>query len=75
MPKETSEILRAIHDEIAQDLLRRIQSGQATAAELREARQFLKDNGIDCIPTEASPLLKLADSMPNFTEDEAEEVA
>ena len=28
------------------------------------ARQFLRDNGIDAVPTDDSPLQKLIDEMP-----------
>lgn len=36
------------------------------AAVLNAARQFLKDNGIECQPQEHNPLGELARSMPKF---------
>tara|TARA_R110002020_G_scaffold267096_1_gene482194 strand:- start:224 stop:451 length:228 start_codon:yes stop_codon:yes gene_type:complete len=59
-----NKILQALHEEIATDLLNRIQSGQATAAELTAAIKFLKDNGIDAHMTQDSPLENLAKSLP-----------
>jgi len=35
-----------------------------TASELNVARQLLKDNGIDCVPVEGSPLQSLIDELP-----------
>jgi hypothetical protein len=36
----------ALHTQLARILLDRIQTGEATAADLNVARQFLKDNGV-----------------------------
>ena len=41
------ETFADLHKALAEDLLARIRSGQATAAELNVARQMLKDNGIE----------------------------
>lgn len=41
----------------------------APAAILNVARQFLKDNGIDTVPTVNSPLGDLAKSLPSFDEE------
>lgn len=46
-----------LHLRLAEDLLRRVESGEASAAELNVARQFLKDNGIDSTP-EANPAMR-----------------
>lgn len=64
------EILEAIHNALAGELLRKIQDGSASATELNVARQFLKDNGIDCAPQASMPMLNLAKIMP-FDEEEA----
>ena len=58
------EIAELLHKGLAEDLLLRVQSGQATAAELNVARQFLKDNGIDSMAFAESPLVKLAEILP-----------
>ena len=42
-----NDLLEKLHVELAKDLLVRIQSGEATAAEMANAIRFLKDNGIE----------------------------
>jgi hypothetical protein len=59
--KETFERL---HTAMANMLLARIESGEATAADLSVARQFLKDNGIDMMAKQGTPMLKLAEVLP-----------
>lgn len=71
---DLSKILDSLHTGLAEELLDRIRSGEATASDLNVARQFLKDNGIDSIPKKGSPLDNLASSLP-FTEAEDEEAA
>lgn len=63
-------VLAAIHAALAEDLLKRIRKGEATAADLSVARQFLKDNNISAVPVKNSPLGKLAGSIPDFDADE-----
>jgi hypothetical protein len=41
----SEEILKQIHQALCQDLLTKIQSGEASSADLSVARQFLRDNG------------------------------
>ena len=62
------EILKEIHNALCGDLLNKIKSGEASSADLSVARQFLKDNGIDCAAGEGTPLHNLALSLP-FDED------
>ncbi len=62
--KSSQDILEALHDSLATELSQRIISGEATAADLSVARQFLKDNGIDAFATSESPLKQLVDSLP-----------
>jgi hypothetical protein len=64
------KILEQIHTALSSELLRKIQDGSATATELNVARQFLKDNGVDCAPEASQPMLNLARIMP-FDEEEA----
>jgi hypothetical protein len=61
-----SETLSQLHSELAKQLLQRIQSGEATAADFQAARGFLKDNSIDAIPTEENSLGELADELPEY---------
>ena len=58
------QILRDIHNALCRDLLTKIQSGEASSADLSVARQFLRDNGIDCVITDNKPMLNLASSLP-----------
>ena len=62
------DILEALHSSLATELSDRIKSGEATAADLSVARQFLKDNGIDAFATNDSPLQQLVDSLPFDTD-------
>ena len=36
--------------------------------DLNVARQFLKDNGIDALPAEGSPLSELVGTLPDFSD-------
>lgn len=64
MTKATTTALDDLHGALAKQLIDKIKTGEATAADLNVARQFLKDNGIDAVPREASPLTDLAKSLP-----------
>ena len=61
---DLSETFATLHQALAEDLLARIRSGQATAAELNVARQMLKDNGIEAVPVKDSGLEGLAKIPP-----------
>lgn len=60
----SNEMLQKLHDAVCDDLLFKIQSGEATAAELSAAIKFLKDNGIEALPVSGSPLGSLVDNLP-----------
>jgi hypothetical protein len=60
----SKQILDSLHDAVAQDLLNKVQSGEASAAELTAAIKFLKDNGIEALPASGTPLGNLVDSLP-----------
>ena len=53
----------------AENLLLRIQDPEAKSSDLNVARQFLKDNGIDAVPVEGSPLSNLVATLPDFSDD------
>ena len=74
MSKADNEVLAAIHKAMADDLLRKVQSGEATAAELNVARQFLRDNNINTVPTRDNGLQDLHEALPfpGDTDDESE---
>ena len=67
--KSPEELLADLHSEVAKDLLRRVQSGEASSQELSVAVKFLKDNNIEAQPVDGSPLAALIDSIPVFDED------
>ena len=58
------KLLEELHDKLAEDLLLRIETGEASSAELNVARQFLKDNGIDANIQNDTPLMNLAKTLP-----------
>ncbi len=62
------KILQDLHNAVAEDLLKKVLSGEATAAELSVARAFLKDNGIDATPGQSEPLNDLIKNLPFDTE-------
>jgi len=39
---------------------------------LNVARQFLKDNGIDALPVDNSPLSELVKSLPDFNDEDTD---
>jgi hypothetical protein len=59
-----SEKLKELHEKLCEVLLEKINNPEVTASELNVARQLLKDNGIDAVPVEGSPLKSLLDELP-----------
>jgi|TARA_R110000796_G_C14299977_1_gene405117 hypothetical protein len=66
------EMMELLHKTLAENLLLRIQDPEAKSSDLNVARQFLKDNNIDAIPTNDSPLGDLVASLPNFNDEDAD---
>jgi len=62
--------LKELHEVLAEELLKRVKDPEAKASDLNVARQFLKDNGIEAIPTDNSPLKSLVDELPFNTEED-----
>ena len=60
------KILKTIHYELAKHILDLIKSGEAKAGDLNVARQFLKDNGIECLPVEKNPRQELMENLPDL---------
>ena len=50
----------------AKELLGKIKSGEAKAGDLNVARQFLKDNGVECLPVEKNPMQELMENLPDL---------
>ena len=60
------KLLKTIHYELAKHILDLIKSGEAKAGDLNVARQFQKDNGIECIPVENNPIEDLMNNLPDL---------
>ena len=58
--------LETLHECLAKELLGKIKSGEAKAGDLNVARQFLKDNGVECIPVENNPMEELMNNLPDL---------
>ena len=58
--------LETLHECLAKELLGKIKSGEAKAGDLNVARQFLKDNGIECIPVENNPMEEIMNNLPDL---------
>ena len=56
--------LESLHSELTQKLLEKIRNPDVSASELNVARQFLKDNGVESIAIDTSPLKSLVDELP-----------
>ena len=56
--------LNNLYDAVADELLAKIQSGEAKPADLAVAVKFLKDNDITAIPINDNALQQLMESMP-----------
>ena len=56
--------LRDLHAILAEKLLEKVKDPDVKSADLNVARQFLRDNGIDAVPTDDNPLGRLIDEMP-----------
>jgi len=65
-----SDKLKQLHEVLTQQLLDRVKSEDAKASDLNVARQFLKDNGIEALPVDNSPLKSLVDELPFSSEEE-----
>ncbi len=70
MAKDLTELLDDLHKGLAEKLRERLNSDEITAAELNVVRQFLKDNGIDSVPTDDNPLGRLVADLPFTTSSE-----
>lgn len=62
----TKDLMEQLHGQLAEDLINRIKSGDATASDLSVARQFLKDNDINCDGASSPKLKKLSDTLPDL---------
>jgi hypothetical protein len=69
--KASTEILNALHDAVANDLLKKIKTGEASAQELQAAIKFLKDNHIEGDLTQNPSLQDLKSTIfPDFQDED-----
>ena len=61
-------MMASLHKTLAENLPLRIKDPEAKSSDLNVARQFLKDNGIDALPVEGSPLSDLVRTLPDFSD-------
>ena len=61
---DNEKMLTDLHNAVAEELLRRVMSGEATSADLNVARGFLKDNGIDAGLDHSEPMSNLVKNLP-----------
>ena len=66
MTNKDLEKLEDLHSTLTDVLIERVKSGEAKAGDLNVARQFLKDNGIECIPTEKNGMEDLMKNLPDL---------
>jgi len=77
--KANEDMLNELHQMVAQDLIMKIKSGEATVQELSAAIKFLKDNDVTADIEYSTPVRQLehevvaVGELP-FLEDEDEEV-
>ena len=72
----TSEMFEVLHGILTKELIARIESGEATTADLRAAIDWLAKNDITGVPVEDSPLASLAGLIPELSfEDVQEEIS
>jgi len=70
MSNDLQSLYKLMQSELAKELLRKITSGEASAADLNVARQLLKDNNIDAVPKAGDPLHNLVHTLPFTGDDE-----
>lgn len=61
--RATEDILASLHGAVAEVLISRIRSGEATAADINAAIKFLKDNGIDCVGSTNTQMQEIKQSL------------
>jgi hypothetical protein len=72
-PRAREDSLGELHEILARHLTEAIQNGEASPSLLNVARQFLKDNGIECIVEGNETMKTLLDTLPSFMEQEDED--
>jgi hypothetical protein len=58
------ELLELLHNTLAEQLLERVKDPEAKPADLSNAIKFLKDNGIEQLPTNENQIGDLLKNLP-----------
>lgn len=74
MSAASKDIMDALHSIVAKELTKRIEDGEASAADISNAIKFLKDNGIEAVLGKGGSIDSLARQFPSF-DDEGEGVS
>ena len=61
-------MMASLHKTLAENLPLRIKDPEAKSADLNVARQVLKDNGIEALAVEGSPLSSLVATLPDVSD-------
>lgn len=71
--RASDDVLGSLHKMVAEELTRRIASGEASPADINAAIKFLQNNGIEAVATDDNPIGRLVASLPTFEDDEFEQ--
>lgn len=63
MKNQLEDVLQQLFGATAKELLRRVASGEAKPQDLAVAVKFLKDNGVECLPSANKDLAGLKDLL------------
>lgn len=63
------QLMQELYEALIHSLLQRVKDGEAKAADLNVARQFLKDHNINADPKHNSALGELVDAIPDLPAD------
>jgi hypothetical protein len=64
--------MESLHKMLAETLIDRMKDPDVKAGDLNVARQFLKDNHIEGMAVENSPLADLVKTLPDFNDDDTD---
>jgi len=64
MSKATGDLMESLHGAVCATLLARVNDPEAKPADISNAIKFLKDNGIDQVPTEDNGIGKMLEGLP-----------
>jgi hypothetical protein len=72
MSTATKDAMESLHKMLAETLIERMKDPDVKAGDLNVARQFLKDNHIEGMAVENSPLADLVKTLPDFNDDDTD---